>query len=49
MFQLFASLHFARLISKLKEENIKMASLKTVVKWEKSLECELEKKIDHIG
>ena len=46
MLQLFASLHFASLISKLKEENIKMTSLKTVVKWEKSLECELEKIIE---
>ena len=43
MLQLFTSLHFNSLISKLKEENIKMTSLKTVVKWEKSLEYELEK------
>ena len=46
MLQLFDSLHFASLISKLKEENIKMTSLKTVVKWEKSLECELDKLIE---
>ena len=46
MLQLFTSLHFTSLISKLKEENIKMTSLKTVVKWEKSLECELEKIIE---
>ena len=46
MLQLFAGLNFASLISKLKEENIKMTSLKTVVKWEKSLECELEKIIE---
>ena len=43
MLQLSASLHFASLISKLKEENIKTTSLKTIVKWGKSLECELEK------
>ena len=44
MLQLFASLHFASLISKLKEENTKITSLKKlVVKWEISLECELEK------
>ena len=46
MSQLFASMHVASLISKLKEENIKTTSLKTVVKWEKSLECELEKIIE---
>ena len=46
MLQLFASLHFASLISKLKEESMKMRRLKTVVKWEKSLECELEKIIE---
>ena len=46
MLQLFASLHFASLISKLKEENIQMTSLMTVVKCEKSLECELEKIIE---
>ena len=43
MLQLFACLQFTSLISKLKEENIKMTRLKTVVKWGKSLECELEK------
>ena len=46
MSQLFASMHVASLISKLKEENIKTTSLKTVVKWEKSLECELGKIIE---
>ena len=46
MLQLFTSLHFASLISKLKEENIKMTSLKTVIKWENSLECELDKIIE---
>ena len=46
MLQLFTSLHFAILISKLKEEDIKMTSLKTVVKWEKSFEYELEKIIE---
>ena len=46
MSQLFASMYVASLISKLKEENIKTTSLKTVVKWEKSLECELEKIIE---
>ena len=46
MSQLFASMHVASLISKLKEENIKTTSLKTVVKWEKSLKCELEKIIE---
>ena len=46
MLQLFASLHFASLISKLKEEYIKMTSLKTVMKWENGLECELDKIIE---
>ena len=46
MLQLFASFHFASLISALEEENIKLTSLKTVVKWGKSLECELEKTIE---
>ena len=46
MLQLFASFHFASLISTLEEENIKLTSLKTVVKWGKSLECELEKTIE---
>ena len=43
---LFTGLHFASLISKLQEENIKMTCLIRVVKWEKSLECELEKIIE---
>ena len=46
MLQLFASFHFASLISTLEEENIKLTSLKTVLKWGKSLECELEKIIE---